>query len=270
MMRISSVLLLAMLAPAAFADTVPAPPNAIDLPPYTAVPPCDELPGRATVGTITAQTGTVTRAAPGCAPEPLACDAALLDGDRVETEADARVAVRAGGAWVQLAGDSAALLRRESDGSLSLVVERGNARVMRLGEGPVPRVETRELAALEPGDDVAAQVGDRASSVCSWSGPLDVRIRASGRITRATAGDCVLPDEAAASASFVVSIADVARCEVAVGELEPFDVAGGPPLPPPSFPPPPFPPPLCVSGACGGGGGAIPVVEQPGGYEPPP
>jgi hypothetical protein len=235
--RFVAVFLLA--APAAQADRA-VPPNVIDLPPYAT--PCEDVAGGTEVGAVSAITGTASHATPGCEPEPLLCDAVLRDGDRLATTDGGQLAMNVGGAWVQLGSDSAAVLRRDPDGTLVLAVERGHARVMRLGTGEVPRVETPDVVAVTAGDDVAARVAPDGSSICSWAEPLDV------------------------------SIADVANCAVAVGHLDPFDVASPVPGPPPVFPPPPFPPPVCTSGTCTGPPGPqrIPVVEQPGGYEPPP
>ncbi len=260
----------ALVAPPASADR-PATPNVIELPPYTS--PCDEAAdAQSAIGGVTAISGTATHASPGCAPSPLGCEAFLREGDRLATTDGGELAMQVGGAWVQLAGDSAATLRRETDGSLVLALERGRVRVMRIGDGAVPRVETPELAAVAPGDDVAARAGDGASSLCSWSDPVEVRTTATGRIASAPTGGCVAPG-AQVAAALDVSTADVARCDVAVGDLTPFDVAA-PPVAgtPPVFPPPPLPPPLCQNGSCGGTPKAprIPVIEQPGGFEPPP
>lgn len=276
-MKRASRLLLALAlgtGPAAEADVVPAPPNEIDLPPYARVPPCEDDPARPELGTVIAQSGDATRALPGCAPAPLACETVLRAGDRIETGDGAQLAARVGGAWVQLASGTVALLRPDEDGGLVLAVERGRARVMRIGDGVVPRIETAELAALTAAEDVVAQAGGGEASLCSWSDPIEVRTRATGAISRAEGGACVaLGAEMAATATLAVSIAEVARCEVAVGDFEPFDVASGPPVGPPPVLPPPLPPPLCISGTCGGTPpppARIPVVEQPGGYEPPP
>jgi hypothetical protein len=159
------LVLLPLVASPARADKV-AVPNVIDLPPYAT--PCDEGDGRAPIGSVSALTGSATYGAPGCAPAPLACDQALRAGDRIATADGGSLAFAVGDAWVQLAGDSAAVLRPEADGSTTLVVERGRARVMRLGSGPAPRVETPDLAAVAPGDDVVARVADGQSSLCSW------------------------------------------------------------------------------------------------------
>jgi len=265
-----ALVLTALLAPAAWADRV-AVPNEIGLPAY----PCEATDGRTAIGAVSALTGAATFSTPGCAPAPLACDAALHGGERLATAAGGQLGLQVGDAWVQLSDDSAATLRQETDGTTTLVVERGTARVMRVGDGPAPRVETPDLAATAPGDDVVARVADGASSLCSWSEPLDVRTKATGAVSQAATGECVAPG-AAVAATFV-STADVARCGVAVGDLTPYDVAAGPTpyLPPPEFPPPIVPPPLCTNGSCTGPEpppppARIPVVENPGGFEPPP
>lgn len=259
---------------AASADTIP-PRNAIDLPPYAS--PCEEVAGGDAIGSVSALTGAATHATPGCEPLPLACDARLGAGTRLATAAGGQVALNAGGAWVQLGPDSAATLRRDADGTLVLDLERGHARAMRLGDGEVPRIETPHVAAVAAGDDVVARVGEDASSLCSWADPLDVRNKATGQVTQAATGECSTPGVLVASIG--VSTADVAHCDVAVGNLDPFDVASGPLVPlPPQFPTPPLPPPICTSGSCTGpppgppppAPPRIPVIEQPGGFEPPP
>lgn len=267
------LVLTSLLAPAARADHV-AVPNVIDLPPYAA--PCDEGDGRPAVASVSALSGTASYGAPGCTPAPLACDGGLHAGDRIATTEESQLALQVGDAWVQLAGDSAAVLRPEPDGTTTLVLERGRARVMRLGNGPAPRVETPDLAAVTPGEDVVARVAEGGSSLCSWSEPLEVRTKATGAVSRAATGECVAPG-ATVAATLDVSTADVARCDVAVGDLTPFEVASGPTpfLPPPQFPPPFLPPPLCVGGTCTGtttppSPAHIPIVEPPGGFEPPP
>lgn len=265
------LLLCSFVVPSASADRV-APPNVIELPPYAK--PCVEPEGSLpSLGAISASSGAATYTLPGYAPCPLDCDTGLYEGAQIATAAGGQIAMQTGDAWVQLGSDSAAQLRREPDGSLTLVVERGHARVMRLGTGAIPRVETPDLAAVTAGDDVVANVtAGGASSLCSWSEPLDVRTKATGQVSRAATGECVAPGVSQV-ATLDVSIADVARCAVAVGDFDPFDVASGPtPGTPPLFPPPPFPPPVCTSGSCIGTPSPqrIPVVEQPGGYEPPP
>jgi hypothetical protein len=249
------------------------------------VPVCGPA-GRAALGTVVALSGSATAALEGCPPAAAGCDGAVYAGDHLVTGAGASVALRAGGRYVQLGPDSELVVSSTSEGGPDLLLLRGRMRVVAEEEvqvGPPPRIATPDLETVSPGDDTEAiaEVDPARSSLCSWAGPIQVRPRAGGAAVDASAGQCVGARNGAALAAsaggaLAVSLLDAARCGLAdLGDLTPFQVAGGPPVP--GFPVAPFampPAPYCQSGSCGGTHGTppthIPVVESPAGFEPPP
>jgi hypothetical protein len=251
------------------------------------VPICGQNDGRPAVGAVVALSGSATSAAPECPPLPVACDATVRAGDHLVTGPGASVALRAQGRYVQLGPDSELVASRTGEGAPDLTLLRGRMRVVAeedIQVGPPIRIATPDLETLSPGDDTeaVAEVDPAHSSLCSWAGPIQVRPRAGGAALDATAGQCVGGGHGAVPAAssvgtLAVSLLDAARCGVAdLGDLTPFEVAGGPPAP--GFPVAPFnlpPRPYCQSGTCGGTHGSpppshIPVVESPPGNAPPP
>jgi len=249
-----------------------------------AVPVCGPA-GRAALGTVAALSGSATTALEGCPPVAAGCDGAVYGGDHVVTGTGASVALRAGGRYVQLGPDSELVVSSTSEGGPDLQLLRGRMRVVAEEEvqvGPTPRIATSDLETVSPGDDTeaTAETEPARSSLCSWAGPIQVRPRAGGAAVDANAGQCVGAQRGAALAAsaagpLAVSLLDAARCGVAdLGDLTPFEVAGGPPVP--GFPVAPFslpPTPYCQSGTCAGTHGNpphVPVVESPPGFQPPP
>jgi hypothetical protein len=256
----------------------------LEVPPYTAVPPCIDRTGGAPVGTVVAVTGPVSIASPYCEPAPAVCGSVLYAGQVLTTGPGAQVALLADGRYVQLGADSRVAADASADGATRIAVEQGTARIIDVGSAPgAPlTVATPALETRDPGSDVVASVDAAgASSICSWADPIEVRD--GDRVAPVAAGGCAGPATTAGpsvATALPISIAAVGRCDVAVGDPTPTDVASGPPgtplpptpppLPPPTYcqggaclptpPPPPPPPAVCCTG----------IGEQPVGNEPPP
>ena len=261
----------------------------IEVPPYTAVPPCLDTSGNPVVGTVIAVTGEVSIASPHCAPVPAACGTALHAGEFLTTSPGAQVALLSDGRYVQVGGDSRVDVGTTPDGATRIAVEQGTARVIDVGTAPGPAivVATPTLETRDPGADVVASVtAPGASSICSYADPIEVR--GGDRVSTVPPGSCAgvatnaspLPAvtaiaEGGGAAALPISIASVGRCDVAAGDLVPTDVASGPPEPPlPPNPPPPPPPPYCQGNSCLPPPPPPPptrtIIEQPVIPEPPP
>ena len=260
----------------------------VEVPPYTAVPPCLDTSGNPAVGTVVAVTGEVSIASPQCAPVPAECGTAVHTGEFLTTGPGAQVALLADGRYVQVAGDSRVDVRTSGDGATRVAVERGTARVIDVGTGAGPAlvVATPALETRDPGADVVASVtAPGVSSICSYADPIEVR--GGDRVSTVAPGSCAgvatnaspVPTVTAiagggGAVTLPVSIASVGRCDVAAGPLVPTDVASGPPEPPlPPTPPPPPPPPYCQGNACLPPPPPPPtrnIIEQPVIPEPPP
>jgi len=261
----------------------------LEVPPYTAVPPCIDLAGGPTVGTVVAMNGPVTISAPGCAPVAAECGSVLHAGQQLGTGAGAQAAVAAGGQYVQVAGDSQVTIGATDAGATRVVVDRGSARVIDVGTASSPGVEvaTPALETRDPGADVVASASEKGSSICSWADPIEVR--QGGATSSVAAGDCAttpgftpiagpIGDTTGATvAAIPISIGGVGHCGVAVGDPGPPQVAAGPPGSTVPGPPPIIPPPYCVGGSCTGNTPPPPppccpggIVEQPVIFEPPP
>ena len=272
----------------------------VDVPPYTAVPPCYELSGEPVIGTVVAMSGPVSIGSPGCPPAPADCGSLLHAGQHLVTGAGASVGLLAGDRYVQMAEGSRVAVTTTDAGATQVAVEQGKARVIDVGPaGSATSVEvtTPKLASTDPGADVVATApAEGPDSICSYADPIQVR--QGDRVTSVPAGSCVGTSTgpsappivtsgpsglvALTSSSSVppLSIAGIARCDVAAGDPGVSNVASGPvtallppnpaPLPPPVYcvggscspnPPPPPPPTSC----CPAG-----IVEQPVIFEPPP
>jgi hypothetical protein len=273
----------------------------IDLPLYST--PCVELTDAPVIGLVTAVSGPVSVGSPGCEPAPADCGTALHAGQQLFTGAGASVGVLAGTHYLQVAHDSRVSVGTNDAGGPRVRVEEGSARVMAVGAEPGPPIEvaTPTLATGDAGEDVVAAAPPQgAPSICSYADPIEVR---DGTRTASVApGACYGPSVSIAAATPAVSaaptsggtasvplapplsIASVARCDVAAGDPGISDVASGPtqlaqrdPLPPPVLPPP-----YCVGGTCTGDTPKPPppppphvccpggIGEQPVIFEPPP
>jgi hypothetical protein len=236
------------------------------------------VPGaREPVGVVVRQTGTVWAEADECGRverRPLACGESVRSGDRVLTDAGSVVAFEAQGSFAQLAPESALDVGLASDGGLDLRLARGSVRVVdpETATGPDRRLSTSELASVGRGD-TEAFADASGTRICEWG--QELQVGPAGRAAGQTlaVGSCIGGGLAtSASQGVVVSVAEGAYCELAVGGLSPIDVAGGPggPVFPGIDPLPPVMP-SCQAGACTNNGeSGIPVVESPPGYEPPP
>jgi hypothetical protein len=236
------------------------------------------VPGaREPVGTVVRQTGTAWAEADECGRverRPLACGESVRSGDRVITDAGSVMAFEAQGSFTQVAPESALDVGLAGDGGLDLRLARGSVRVVdaETATGPDRRLSTVELASVGRGD-TEAFADASGTRICEWG--RELQVGPAGRAPGETlaVGSCVGGGLATSAADGVaVSVADGAYCELAVGDLSPVDVAGGPggPVFPGISPLPPVLP-SCQAGACtNNGGSGIPVVESPPGYEPPP
>jgi len=272
----------------------------VDVPAYTAVPPCHELSGEPVIGTVVAMSGPVSIGSPGCAPAAAECGSTLHAGQHLITGSRAKVGMLAGDRYVQIVEGSRVAVTTTDAGVMRVAVEEGTARVIDVGPAgatsPV-EVTTPKLASSDPGADVvAAAPAQGPGSICSYADPIQVR--QGDRVTSVPAGGCVGPSTGPNAPPVVtpgptglvaltsgpsvppLSISGVARCDVAAGDPGVSNVASGPvtallppnpaPLPPPVYcvggscspnpPPPPPPPPPSVVG----------IVEQPVIFEPPP
>lgn len=273
--------------------------DALDVPPYTAVPPCPERSGEPVVGTVVAMSGPVSIGSPGCDPVPADCTSVLHSGQYLITGTGASVGMLAGSRYLQVAEGSQVAVETTDTGATRVGVEKGSARVIDVGAEPGSafEVEAAPLVSTRPGADVvAAAPAQGPSSICSYADPIEVR--QGDRVTTVPAGSCIGVSPAAGAPPVVtpgpsglvahssgpsvppLSIASVARCEVAAGDPGVSNVASGPvtallppnpaPVPPPVYcvggscspPPPPPPPPVSC---CPGG-----IAEQPVIFEPPP
>lgn len=276
--------------------------DAVDVPAYTAVPPCAELSDAPIVGSVVAMSGPVSIAAPGCAPAAAECGTALHAGQQLITGSGASAAMLAGSHYVQVAEGSRVAVATTDAGATHVAVEEGSARVIDVGAEPGAALEvtTPTLATTDPGADVVAVAPAQGSaSICSYADPIEVR--QGDRVTAVPAGSCI-GNASGPSAPAVVtpgpsglvalssgpsvpplSIAGVARCDVAAGDPGLSNVASGPsvaallPPPPPVIPPPVY----CVNGSCAGDTPPPPpppptsccpggIGEQPVIFEPPP
>lgn len=272
----------------------------VDVPAYTAVPPCAELSGEPVIGTVVAMSGPVSIGSPGCAPAAAECGTALHAGQYLATGAGASVGMLAGDRYVQIAEGSRVAVTTTDAGVTRVAVEEGTARVIDVGPAgataPV-EVTTPKLASSNPGADVvAAAPAQGAGSICSYADPIQVR--QGDRVTSVPAGSCVGTSTGPSAPPIVVagpiglvalssgpsvpslSIAGVARCDVAAGDPGLSNVASGPNvvalLPPPVVPPPVY----CIGGSCTGNPPPPPppsnvccpggIGEQPVIFEPPP
>ena len=273
--------------------------DAVDVPAYTAVPPCHELSSEPVIGTVVAMSGPVSIASPGCAPALAECGTALHAGQHLITGGGASVGMLAGNHYVQIAEGSRVAVATTDAGATRVAVEAGTARVIDVGAQPGPGLEvtTPRLASTNPGADVvAAAPAQGPGTICSYADPIEVR--QGDRVTSVPAGSCIGATSGPSAPPIVtpgptglvaltsgpsvppLSIAGVARCDVAAGDPGVSNVASGPvtallppnpaPLPPPVYcvggscspnPPPPPPPTSC----CPGG-----IAEQPVIFEPPP
>lgn len=273
--------------------------DAVDVPAYTAVPPCAEMSGEPVIGTVVAMNGPVSIGSPGCAPAAADCGTALHAGQHLITGGGASVGLLAGSHYVQVAEGSRVAVATTDAGATRVAVEEGSARVIDVGAEPGPALEitTPTLVSANPGADVvAAAPAQGPASICSYADPIQVR--QGDAVTAVPAGSCIGAASGPSAPPVVtpvptglvaltsgptvppLSIAGVARCDVAAGDPGLSNVASGPvaallppnpaPVPPPVYcvggscsPPPPPPPP--PTSCCPGG-----IAEQPVIFEPPP
>ena len=131
----------------------------VDVPAYTAVPPCHELSGEPVIGTVVAMSGPVSIGSPGCAPAAAECGSALHAGQHLITGSGASVGLLAGDRYVQIVEGSRVAVATTDAGVMRVAVEEGTARVIDVGPAgatsPV-EVTTPKLASSDPGADVVA------------------------------------------------------------------------------------------------------------------